>query len=354
MISEYRVRFKKNLNKLPKYEFIDISFIFSKSSIDIWDVNYQITDLNSHEILIFKNFLIKLFKEFEYKTSNFVFLMTGESFSKGFRYTIAYNIIKQIILEHNIKNFLFVDNNIGQSNIINHRGYPFIIGRNSPWVNSFFYNKKFIKNFICLNGNDFPHRSEIFNFINSDTDLKNKTFLSYEPNNKNHPFHTIIDLDKINGQDPYFRYVNINPLCDNSFCNIITESFFDNPPIHITEKTDRAFAHRQPFIMVGGCRYLTKLKGLGFKTFDKWWDESYDLEFDNIKRMNKIKKVITEISKWDLNKCQEVYLEMEDVLQNNYNVSNDMWQSFGKNYVNFDDYLIKYDSKNNKILDNSL
>ena len=70
--------------------------------------------------------------------------------------------------------------------------------------------------------------------------------------------------------------------------------------------------------------------------------------------MIKIKKVITEISKWDLNKCQEVYLEMEDVLQNNYNVSNDMWQSFGKNYVNFDDYLIKYDSKNNKILNNSL
>ena len=43
-----------------------------------------------------------------------------------------------------------------------------------------------------------------------------------------------------------------------------------------------------PFVMVNGHGSISKLKELGFKTFDKWWDESYDDEPNETDRLNKI------------------------------------------------------------------
>ena len=47
--------------------------------------------------------------------------------------------------------------------------------------------------------------------------------------------------------------------------------------------------------MVGNPQSLKVLKKQGFKTFDKWWDESYDDEFDFHKRMDKIVEVMEEM-----------------------------------------------------------
>jgi len=55
-------------------------------------------------------------------------------------------------------------------------------------------------------------------------------------------------------------------------------------------------------------------------TFDKWWDESYDDEFDFAIRLEKIVDVLKEISSWDMDKCYQVTQEMEEVFVNNFNV----------------------------------
>ena len=61
-----------------------------------------------------------------------------------------------------------------------------------------------------------------------------------------------------------------------------------------------------------------KLKEYGFKTFDKWWDESYDNEIDINKRFNKIVNILEEISEWDMDKCFEIKKEMQGILIHNY------------------------------------
>ena len=73
--------------------------------------------------------------------------------------------------------------------------------------------------------------------------------------------------------------------------------------------------------MVAGGGYLKKLKEYGFKTFDKWWDEYYDDEIDFYKRIDKIKNLILEISKWSIEECESKYKEMKDVLLHNQNLS---------------------------------
>ena len=71
--------------------------------------------------------------------------------------------------------------------------------------------------------------------------------------------------------------------------------------------------------MCGNPHSLKTLKECGYKTFDKWWDESYDNETDFVKRMEMIIDVLIEISKWDLDKCFQITQEMESVLIHNFN-----------------------------------
>ena len=136
-----------------------------------------------------------------------------------------------------------------------------------------------------------------------------------------------------------------------SFCAIVTESRYytdkDEGIINdkdegcfITEKTEKCFTVGIPFIMVSTPGFLKKLKELGFKTFDKWWDESYDDEKNPAKRFKKIKDLIYEISKWDNEKIEKTYAEMKDVLRWNQvlniaiNLENKKIKRTRKNYIN--------------------
>ena len=105
----------------------------------------------------------------------------------------------------------------------------------------------------------------------------------------------------------------------NTFVNIITESLFSPNAIFFSEKTYKPMLACQPFIMLGNPRSLEKLKEQGFKTFDKWWDESYDNEPNFIKRFNKIIDIMEDISTWDMEKCFRITNEMEEVLTHNFN-----------------------------------
>jgi len=106
----------------------------------------------------------------------------------------------------------------------------------------------------------------------------------------------------------------------SSFVNIITESLTDTKSVFFSEKTFKPMSCAQPFIIVGNPHSLKKLKELGFMTFDKWWDESYDNETNFTSRLDKIVYVLEEIASWDLEKCYQITQEMEEVLINNFNV----------------------------------
>jgi hypothetical protein len=74
----------------------------------------------------------------------------------------------------------------------------------------------------------------------------------------------------------------------------------------------------QPFIIFGNPYSIKKLKELGYKTFDKWWDESYDNETNIDERFKKIITILESISEWDMDKCFRIKKEMEEILIHNY------------------------------------
>ena len=114
----------------------------------------------------------------------------------------------------------------------------------------------------------------------------------------------------------------------STFVNIITESSFSPKSVFFSEKTYKPILACQPFIMLCNPHSLKKLKEQGFKTFDKWWDESYDEETNFTKRFSKIIDIMEEISMWDMEKCFRITNEMEEILVHNFNTMIDDTPTF--------------------------
>lgn len=105
------------------------------------------------------------------------------------------------------------------------------------------------------------------------------------------------------------------------FVNVVTETLWNTDNcVFFTEKTLKPIYVCQPFIIVGNPYTLKKMKEYGFRTFSRWWDESYDEETDESKRIEKIFKVMSDISTWNQNKCRETLLEMNETLKHNFKV----------------------------------
>ena len=105
----------------------------------------------------------------------------------------------------------------------------------------------------------------------------------------------------------------------SSFVNVVTETEFWNTKQHLTEKIFKPIVAKQPFILVGCANNLAYLKQHGFKTFSQWWDESYDAIEDPIERLSAITKLLEDICGNDLDQLTTMLLEMESVLEYNYN-----------------------------------
>lgn len=108
---------------------------------------------------------------------------------------------------------------------------------------------------------------------------------------------------------------------DQSFCAIVTETRFAQPFANFSEKTLLAIRAQIPFIVVGPPNTLEYVKQFGFKTFDKWWDESYDQEQDHEKRMVKILNLIEYINSKPLEELIKIRKEMKSVLRHNYKIN---------------------------------
>jgi hypothetical protein len=183
----------------------------------------------------------------------------------------------------------------------------------------------------------------MFGMIKCNSKLNNTTILSLrntQSNNSNAFYEevlnnladeTIIDFFKTYDSNKNYSYDTedwdklydwgnfINEKTHNStFVNIVTETMYNKESIFLTEKIYKPIYMCQPFIIFGNPNSLTKLKEYGFKTFDRWWDESYDTELDLNFRFEKITKVLEEIASWDFDKCHQITIEMEEVLVHNY------------------------------------
>ena len=103
-----------------------------------------------------------------------------------------------------------------------------------------------------------------------------------------------------------------------SLLYLVTETVATGRRHHLTEKTFKPIALGMPFIIVGTQGSLRYLRSYGFKTFGDLWDESYDDEPDDAKRIEKIARVLELLESLEEDR-QAIFDSAWDIIQHNWN-----------------------------------
>jgi len=114
--------------------------------------------------------------------------------------------------------------------------------------------------------------------------------------------------------------LNAIPEMMESFLHVVTETCFWETKDHLTEKIFKPIVARQPFVLLGCANNLKYLKNYGFKTFDSWWDESYDKIQDPVERIQAVVKIIKDICAMPEDELEATLRGMQYVLNYNYNL----------------------------------
>lgn len=122
----------------------------------------------------------------------------------------------------------------------------------------------------------------------------------------------------INFEDHYRANSIDNEFYQSCFLHVVTETIFDYPHNSYSEKTWKPIAIMRPFVIVSVPGSLKTLHEFGFKTFNKWWDESYDNINDPMDRMLAISDLLESITKKSTQELTKMLHEMEPILVHNY------------------------------------
>jgi hypothetical protein len=101
--------------------------------------------------------------------------------------------------------------------------------------------------------------------------------------------------------------------------DIVAETWVSGQSFYPTEKTVRPMLLKKPFIVFGSRDYLDYLHQMGLKTFNNFWSEDYDGYADQ-NRYTKILKLIDDLSKKSPGELQQMYRDMQNILEHNYNL----------------------------------
>jgi len=111
--------------------------------------------------------------------------------------------------------------------------------------------------------------------------------------------------------------------CGDDYCatefEVVLETLFDDDRLHITEKTLRPLALRQPFILAATHGSLEYLRSYGFKTFADIFDETYDTIEDPLLRLEAIVKTMKEITLWSDQERKIKMTQISKIVTHNHN-----------------------------------
>ena len=107
----------------------------------------------------------------------------------------------------------------------------------------------------------------------------------------------------------------------NSFISIVMCAMaYDENAYHLHSSTFNPMYCGHPIIQFGPHKSLEVMKQYGFKTFDKWWDESYDDEPNGVKRLQMVMDLILNISQYEEKDLLHMYNDMKETLQHNIDI----------------------------------
>jgi hypothetical protein len=101
-----------------------------------------------------------------------------------------------------------------------------------------------------------------------------------------------------------------------SLLYLVTETVATGRRHHLTEKTFKPIAMGMPFVIVGTQGSLKYLRSYGFQTFGDLWDESYDDEPDDSRRIEKIAQVLKHLESTDR---QKIFESAHEIIKHNWN-----------------------------------
>ena len=104
----------------------------------------------------------------------------------------------------------------------------------------------------------------------------------------------------------------------DSLVYVPTETVYFGRRTHITEKTFKAIALEMPFVLVAPAGSLSYLREYGFRTFADVFDESYDLETDDILRVEKVTNLLKDLNNLSVAERQQIHRACLPVVEHNY------------------------------------
>jgi len=104
----------------------------------------------------------------------------------------------------------------------------------------------------------------------------------------------------------------------DSLIYVPTETVYFGRRTHLTEKTFKAIALEMPFVLVAPSGSLAYLREYGFKTFEGIFDESYDTETDDIRRIEKVTDLLKHLNNLSVAERQQIHQACLPIVEYNY------------------------------------
>ena len=174
-----------------------------------------------------------------------------------------------------------------------------------------------VYDFLYLNKATRKHRVKLYNKLLEKNILDNSiyTFVNMDPPRRLPKKYEIPGIEPEN----YPRWGMDQDMYDlpysDTVCSIISETNDNDYEIFMTEKIWKPIMAQHTFVVHGNYLYLQKLREIGFKTFSNYFDESYDLEQDPNKRIDKITLLCEELKSKN---WQDIYMQTKDLRKHNY------------------------------------
>jgi hypothetical protein len=215
------------------------------------------------------------------------------------------------------------------------------------------FNTKYFTSLSRLN----RHHKTVGTFLLSQSNIKDQGLISHDKIDKNcYNFKDVYEKTQYT-EKQVKRWIkslplivdytdfNVNWACNRSFDHIhdqtifqiVNETLVDNyndTSLFYSEKTFRPISCFQPFLIYGqvGCNHY--LKNLGYKTYENWFDLSFDYEEDYIKRYQKLLFVVEDTCKYldTLSKDKKIEWKFkhQEILLHNVKTMNNQLYTFEK------------------------
>jgi hypothetical protein len=169
--------------------------------------------------------------------------------------------------------------------------------------------------YFLQGGRNTINRTNLFN------ELSSSGFINDDMN------HTISLTSGQNGGDMKYTPTEMYDILKESFMTVVCESestnsenLTNNLVTVLSEKVGIAVSSFKPFVVFGDASYIPYLTEIGFRTFDTWWDESYDSETTMEGKIEKIIQIIDSIYQKTPEELNTILSEMRETLVHNHNL----------------------------------